>query len=340
MESKNSSTRGIQQNDVWSAADSLIADGQRPTIERVRQKLGRGSPNTVSPMLDAWFATLGVRLGISPESDKFSGMSEIFQQTLKDVWETVLSRGREESARELTEAEAVLMQATQSLNVRESEIDQIEKLHAVKQQAMEDALKAAAKSTENALARLEVEQVLTGRREAEIQNLQEKVAAVESELLLERRRHQEAVANCNLEKQRIEDRTHATQRRLLEDIDRARLETKKMASEVQASLKQFSIEKNLLQEKSMSCEKDLAKIEALYVAKSSDLEALRQVTLASELRTHELQNLLQTQLDSSRSTIARLTDAMLSQTDRADRQVKGAGLLVRKVSRPIRIRKG
>jgi len=53
------STRGVQQDDVWAAADALIAEGLRPTIERVRQKLGRGSPNTVSPMLEAWFATLG-----------------------------------------------------------------------------------------------------------------------------------------------------------------------------------------------------------------------------------------------------------------------------------------
>ena len=56
------STRGVQQDDVWSAADDLIAEGLRPTIERVRQKIGRGSPNTVSPMLESWFATLAPRL--------------------------------------------------------------------------------------------------------------------------------------------------------------------------------------------------------------------------------------------------------------------------------------
>ena len=47
MQSK--STRGVQQEDVWVAADALIEEGLRPTIERVRQKMGRGSPNTVSP---------------------------------------------------------------------------------------------------------------------------------------------------------------------------------------------------------------------------------------------------------------------------------------------------
>ena len=57
--------RGIQEADVWAAADALLADGHKPTIEKVRQHMGRGSPNTVAPMLDAWFATLGARLGLN-----------------------------------------------------------------------------------------------------------------------------------------------------------------------------------------------------------------------------------------------------------------------------------
>ena len=55
-------SRGIQEADVFAAADALLAEGKRPTIERVRLKIGRGSPNTVSPMLERWFATLGERL--------------------------------------------------------------------------------------------------------------------------------------------------------------------------------------------------------------------------------------------------------------------------------------
>ena len=60
MQSK--STRGVQQEDVWAAADALIAEGLRPTIERVRQKIGRGSPNTVSPMLAACRTGAGLSL--------------------------------------------------------------------------------------------------------------------------------------------------------------------------------------------------------------------------------------------------------------------------------------
>ena len=54
--------RGITETDVWTASDSLLLEGARPTIERVRQKIGRGSPNTVSPYLDSWFKNLGGRI--------------------------------------------------------------------------------------------------------------------------------------------------------------------------------------------------------------------------------------------------------------------------------------
>jgi hypothetical protein len=43
--------RGVQLEEVWASADAVLAQGERPTIERVRQHLGRGSPNTVAPML-------------------------------------------------------------------------------------------------------------------------------------------------------------------------------------------------------------------------------------------------------------------------------------------------
>ena len=54
--------RGISEADVLEAADALLARGERPTIERVRQKLGRGSPNTVNRHLDAWWTSLAQRV--------------------------------------------------------------------------------------------------------------------------------------------------------------------------------------------------------------------------------------------------------------------------------------
>lgn len=54
--------RGITEQDVLEAADALLMRGERPTIERVRQELGRGSPNTVNRHLDSWWASLANRI--------------------------------------------------------------------------------------------------------------------------------------------------------------------------------------------------------------------------------------------------------------------------------------
>lgn len=92
MESRSFSSRGVQREDVWAAADSLIADGLRPTIERVRQKIGRGSPNTVSPMLETWFATLASRLGVNKQEDESEHVPKAFQQALNDAWQIPCQR--------------------------------------------------------------------------------------------------------------------------------------------------------------------------------------------------------------------------------------------------------
>src|SRR3546814_11575800 len=54
--------RGITESDVHSAADAIVAAGERPTVERIRAHLGSGSPNTVTRLLDTWWAALGARL--------------------------------------------------------------------------------------------------------------------------------------------------------------------------------------------------------------------------------------------------------------------------------------
>ncbi|PPU67291.1 DNA-binding protein [Xanthomonas pisi] len=54
--------RGITESDVHGAADALVADGERPTVERIRAHLGTGSPNTVVRWLETWWQGLGPRL--------------------------------------------------------------------------------------------------------------------------------------------------------------------------------------------------------------------------------------------------------------------------------------
>lgn len=89
------SSRGVQQDDVWAAADALLAEGLWPTIERVRQKIGRGSPNTVNPMLEAWFA----RLGVAGPAEREGGIPEPVRRAMDALWTSALTSAREEAVR-------------------------------------------------------------------------------------------------------------------------------------------------------------------------------------------------------------------------------------------------
>ncbi|SDC50077.1 replication region DNA-binding N-term [Variovorax sp. CF079] len=89
----------VKEADVFEAADALLAEGKRPTIERVRLKIGRGSPNTVSPMLERWFATLGERLVGStshrPAGNDPDGMPVGVRNAARLLWETARREAEE-----------------------------------------------------------------------------------------------------------------------------------------------------------------------------------------------------------------------------------------------------
>ena len=53
---------GVPETEVFAAADRVLARGERPTVERVRVELGRGSPNRIGPLLEQWWEALTKRL--------------------------------------------------------------------------------------------------------------------------------------------------------------------------------------------------------------------------------------------------------------------------------------
>ena len=86
--------RGINETDVWQASDVLLLEGQRPTIERVRQKIGRGSPNTVSPYLDTWFRHLGGRIKDPGAFSAPPALPDPVQQAAQHFWDIAFAQTR------------------------------------------------------------------------------------------------------------------------------------------------------------------------------------------------------------------------------------------------------
>ena len=336
MASRINSNRGIQQEDVWSAADSLIADGLRPTIERVRQKIGRGSPNTVSPMLETWFATLASRLGVNKQDVETNNVPKALQKALNDAWEFALSKGRETASLEIVQAQDELTQATQAMNEREAGFVWMEQVSVVKHQALEQAVISSKSITDDALARLSEAQRLVNRFETEMRSLGDRLVIVETTRDSERLRNQEITTGHLVERQKIEERAQTSQHRLLEEIDRARQETKNVCREAETVRKQFAAEKILMEERIRIHLKEQLKVQALYTDQSAEIHALREAFAISNSRAHETQELLKAQLNDSKSAAARLTEAFLNRENEPNPAAK---FLVSKFKRTRSIRK-
>src|ERR1700674_472471 len=110
------STGGIRQSDVSHAADALLRAGDRPTVEKIRTKLGRGSPNTINPMLDAWWKTLSTRLDAGPAA--LHRLPETVAHIAEALWMQALDEGRRRAQQELKTSERIAADHQQNLEVR------------------------------------------------------------------------------------------------------------------------------------------------------------------------------------------------------------------------------
>src|ERR1700686_5888521 len=57
----------ISALDVQRAADALLRQGTKPSVAALRERLGGGSPNTITPLLAKYWEGLGTRLGSGAE---------------------------------------------------------------------------------------------------------------------------------------------------------------------------------------------------------------------------------------------------------------------------------
>jgi hypothetical protein len=107
---------GIRQSDVSHAADTLLRAGDRPTVEKIRTKLGRGSPNTINPMLDAWWKTLSARLDAGPAA--LHRLPETVAHIAEALWMQTLDEARRRAHLELKTSERIAADQQQNLEVR------------------------------------------------------------------------------------------------------------------------------------------------------------------------------------------------------------------------------
>ena len=292
------SARGVQQEDVAAAADALIGEGLRPTIERVRQKIGRGSPNTVSPLLDAWFAALGERLGGPVQADD-SGFPAVVQEAMGKLWGVALSASKTEADRMVSAQMEAIAGEKDAILHSQLDLAQRESLFAQRQIGMEQAVAAAEGQIAELKQRLADGLQELRKRDASLMDSQSRLLAAENlhRGLLQKLEATDASHGEAMQKQ--EERFAATERRLLLDIDRLRQEAKdvRVAAERANRRLQDLVDQNQAESQQLSTawSESKAEIQSLQVALAS----------ASE-RNLSLQDLLQQQKDQTQSAVAQL----------------------------------
>lgn len=263
--------------EVWAAADTVLGLGERPTIERVRQQLGRGSPNTVAPMLDGWYGSLAKRL--QTPGDAGEGLQDSGEQlpgpvlrAAKTLWGRAVQYAHDAATAQLAQAQAeldgrtkALSQAQQELQLQQQRIQDRSEAYAVAMQAKDAQISELSGQAKELHAQLLACQKLLDDARTEAVQLRDAADL--------QRQHQEIKdAERRAECLRHEDRGQAQERRLNGEIDRARQESKRLASQLEADNRKSASALAEVTEKMGSLD---AQVGALRAEKTSLLKELQ-----------------------------------------------------------------
>lgn len=227
--------RGITESDVFKACDSLLLAGARPTIERVRLKLGRGSPNTVSPMLETWFKHLGTRIKDPGAFSAPAVVAEPVFQAAQHFWEVAQAEARRElddrvreglatavanveaEKERATVAEAAAFSANAKAAHLQAELDRLrERLDAERSAhaATAATLDAARQQLEERTSRLRAVEADIAKRESDIMEVvrmaQARAAASERHLALQIDESRQAVLKAEKRAAQLEQKLSST----------------------------------------------------------------------------------------------------------------------------------
>ncbi|MGJ7512048.1 DNA-binding protein [Variovorax sp. GT1P44] len=241
--------RGIQEAQVWEAADALLHEGLRPTIERVRQKIGSGSPNTVSPMLERWFATLGKRLaGRSSIAAEGEGqkLPLAIVQAAQQFWEVARREADQVQVQRTEAARRELELERGALTEREADLRQRQASFEQARVALDEALASSRQAVTAMEAQMHTQQQESARLlaayEADVRSLRKALeeAVASKEALREKSAMELGAAHRDAKEAEQRHVTH--ERRLLADVDRERVAARQAATDLAKAQKSNAVD--------------------------------------------------------------------------------------------------
>jgi Plasmid replication region DNA-binding N-term len=302
----------------------------------VRQKIGSGSPNTVSPMLERWFATLGKRLSGRADSARDGTVHSEAQQlpltivqAAQRFWEAarleadkVQLQKTEATRRELELERSALAQQEADLQQRETSYEQA-------RVALDEALSSSRQAVTAMEVQMHAQQEesarLLGNAEAEVRRLRKALdeAVAGKEALREKSALDLAARERSA--QEAEERHLAQERRLLSELDRERVaarqasvelakEQKTRAAEAEAARAGLrAAQQSLKQEKSSHHDAEETWSQQ-HQAAQIELATWRERAASAEQRAADLGVQLQRQQAHSERELERLRESQATTT--------------------------
>jgi len=204
--------KGITQEQVNAAADALVAAGDKPTVDKVRQALGTGSPNTVTRMLENWRATLAQRM---QKVITLPDLPSEVGQAFTELWRLAVAHAT-------TQAQAALATEQNALFAEQTNLEQERKLWQI---ALDEARGQATEATMK-LAYAEVQgrerASLIAQLEAQVTDVRQQRERLQADLELQRA----ALATLQSEHTSLQNHLRTHEDRAHREVDQARQDIK------------------------------------------------------------------------------------------------------------------
>lgn len=240
---------GVPENDVFAAADAVLARGERPTVERVRLELGRGSPARVGALLDQWWEHLAGRLR---SETRLPGLPAEVAQAFVAIWQhaTTMAQGVVEQS--LASQRQVLAEEREEVVALEARA----RMEIAQERHRTDVALSARQGAEIRLADLEQ---LLDQRQAQIADLRAQRKGLEEHCNALHTQHGDVQQQLRDSREQTEQERAEQQRytrdvedRAYREIDRVREESKAVSLQLKDAQARLMAGQQVLQEQQLS----------------------------------------------------------------------------------------
>ncbi len=228
----------LSRADVFQAADAVLVAGGRVTIDRVRNHLRRGSPNTIQEHLDSWWSGLGARLRDIPGRE-FPEVPDEVANALQGLWNTALDRAYAAIDGKAVARDAQLSMREAALAARETQWADQQETAVARTAALEQSLALAREQLAATNTRADRLETLLQARETDIDRLRTRADSLDTEGRELRIKLDAAADAHQAERAKLEERHAAHEARWLVDIDRERQTAKEAAKDYERQLKEM-----------------------------------------------------------------------------------------------------